>query len=794
MFAFARAVPFLLIFLCFPFQVSAQQLGRLLGTVRDAETGEPLPSANIRVLDSTLGTISNSEGSYRLVLEPGFYRIAFGYMGYYSDTLRVAFGTETMQMDISLRPAILKLPDVIIRPGAGDPAEDLIREAIARKQAMLETLRSYRFDAYTRTKISIPRKDEEGEWLEIISLLETQTRGYWKAPDNYLETITARRQSSTFSATQNIFTAGRLPNFIRDRVIIGSNNVPTPLASSALKHYRYSIIDTTMAVGRKVYRLHVEPKTQTMPLFTGTIAIAEGSYLLVSVDLNGNEAMNSRPLNEWHLQQQFAAYEGMYWLPIDSRMRFTVDIGIQRPAYMDLHSVLYDYGINEDLPPSLFGRYELNIEPAADVADSTIWEGLQRLPLTNDESAAFERIEREWEQIGSIRRFAIGVLTSQLGQSNSSFTESSDFFHHNRVEGLYLGAGLAFREPIPLTRLMVKGGYGFADRQWKYGLEVERALFRVPEISFGAGVERAVVYREGLRVYTPNRISRLTLLYNTDPVDYYMRRGWSAWFRLKPWSTLDMRLLYQNKLHSSVKKNTNFSLLYPTKRYRDNTSIVDGRLNCVVMTLDLDTKKYLRAGESDLEVEGENTWRVLGELELTEGPLWHSDFSYMRAELLVTRHQYTFGSGFLDLTLRGGGATGELPPQRLFDLYGGAGGAYQPGVFMSLDAGEFVGDIYTMLWVEHNFGTMPLRAIGIRPRDQLDIDIIVHGCVGACGLEGANADSLASYGGRATDGLHWEVGFGLARLLTFLRLDFTWRLTHLGRRNLVISIGTAFRL
>ena len=66
--------------------------------------------------------------------------------------------------------------------------------------------------------------------------------------------------------------------------------------------------------------------------------------------------------------------------------------------------------------------------------------------------------------------------------------------------------------------------------------------------------------------------------------------------------------------------------------------------------------------------------------------------------------------------------------------------------------------------------------------------------MGACGLEGANADSLVTYGARATDGIHWEIGLGLARLLTFLRLDFTWRLTRLGGHNLVISVGTAFRL
>ena len=495
-----------------PIDVSAQQRGRLVGTVLDAGTGRPLSSANIRVMDSTLGTISNSEGAYRLVLKPGFYRIAFGYMGYHSDTLHVAFSESSIRMDISLLPAVHGVPVIRAHPGTDNPADEIVREAIATKARMLEDLNTYRFDAYTLTKIKVPRIVEGEERLEIISLLETQTRGYWKSPDNYLETITARKQSSTFSATQNIFTAGRLPNFMRERVVIGSHNVPTPLSAAAFDSYRFTIIDTTIAFGQKVYRLWVEPKTQASPLFVGTIAIAEGSFLVVSVDLIGNEAMNSRPLNNWHLQQQFATYEGRYWLPIESRMRFTVDIGIQRPAHMDLHAIQYDYGINEEFPPGLFGKYELHVEPAADFADSSVWDGMQRLPLTEEETSAFLRIEENWARLGSTARFLVSALTSQMGQSNSPVTEPSDFFHFNRVEGFYLGVGLAIREKIPLTSLTVRAGHGFADRKWKYGLEMERILFREPEISFGLGAENALVYRDGLRVYTTTRSTRLTTL------------------------------------------------------------------------------------------------------------------------------------------------------------------------------------------------------------------------------------------------------------------------------------------
>ena len=96
---------------------------------------------------------------------------------------------------------------------------------------------------------------------------------------------------------------------------------------------------------------------------------------------------------------------------------------------MDLHAIQYDYGINEELPPGLFGKYELHVESAADFADSSVWEGMQRLPLTGEETSAFLRIEKDWARLGSTARFLVSALTSQMGQSNSPVTESSDFFH-----------------------------------------------------------------------------------------------------------------------------------------------------------------------------------------------------------------------------------------------------------------------------------------------------------------------------------------------------------------------------
>ena len=52
------------------------------GYVRDAATGEELIGANVAILETGSGTITNAYGYYSLSLPPGFYTLVCSYVGY----------------------------------------------------------------------------------------------------------------------------------------------------------------------------------------------------------------------------------------------------------------------------------------------------------------------------------------------------------------------------------------------------------------------------------------------------------------------------------------------------------------------------------------------------------------------------------------------------------------------------------------------------------------------------------------------------------------------------------------
>jgi hypothetical protein len=775
----------------FPTPLRAQSTARLSGMLRDAGTGEALPSANIRVLGTSLGTITNTEGSYLMVLEPGSWRIVFSYLGYVSDTLRVTLEAGTTRRDVTLRRSLLEMPPIVVRADAGDLAAFLIAQAIARKHETLSTLKTLRYEAYTRTDLRMRiRKEKGAEWKEeILGITETRTRGWWRAPDEVSETILARRQTANFSPATNVLTAGLIPDFNRDVVSVDRYEVTGPTAPSALERYRFTILDTLAMDGVRVYRLRVEPRTQILPLFDGEIAIAEGSWLLVSVDLAGNEAMNNRPLTGWRFRQRFARYGERYWLPIDAWVDLVVDLGMGFPIKVEQQSILSDYTINPEVPAGTFGRELVQVAPDADVSDPAVWQEAMVLPLTREEEEAYAMIEEAISKMGPFLRILMGL--TQPGQRGVlALTAFSDFFRFNRVQGLRLGAGLTLREPHPGLRLTLRGGYGFADEGVRYEAAAEQALLGRSRLVAGASIYDRLDWREGSRIYSPDRITWLTLLDHVDPVDYFGRHGCSVLLRWEPSDFVSLALTGTDERQASRPERTEYSLLERKRHYRPNAPVDDGRLRSAGLRLGIDDRRFMPMGSSEIPDDSRGSWRIDLEAETSRGAEWTSDFIFTRWSLYAVGHRRTFAAGYLDLILHAGTATGRLPLQRMFDLNSGLKIFYRPGAFATAGEKEFAGDRILSLWAEHNFGSLPLQVLGIRARGLLDVDFLFHLAGGWTGL--STRPGPLPDGTRTTGPPVWEAGLGLGRVASLFRINIIRRLTQTDGRDWVFSFTTDY--
>ncbi|MDZ7822325.1 MAG: carboxypeptidase-like regulatory domain-containing protein [Candidatus Marinimicrobia bacterium] len=61
----------------------AATTGKIAGYVRDENTGEPLPGANVLLRGATMGAAANAEGYYVMLnIPPGTYDVVASYVGY----------------------------------------------------------------------------------------------------------------------------------------------------------------------------------------------------------------------------------------------------------------------------------------------------------------------------------------------------------------------------------------------------------------------------------------------------------------------------------------------------------------------------------------------------------------------------------------------------------------------------------------------------------------------------------------------------------------------------------------
>lgn len=105
--------PFLFFIAFFSTVLSFAQ-GTISGTVKDAETGQPLEGASIFAQNTTKGTLSDKDGAFRLYLDKGGYEIVVSFTGYTSKTINLEVAGDRT-FNLQLEKGENALSEVIIK-------------------------------------------------------------------------------------------------------------------------------------------------------------------------------------------------------------------------------------------------------------------------------------------------------------------------------------------------------------------------------------------------------------------------------------------------------------------------------------------------------------------------------------------------------------------------------------------------------------------------------------------------------------------------------------------------------
>lgn len=111
----------------------AQAQGILRGRVTDAETGDPLPGANILLVELQRGVASNIEGYYEISdVPPGSYTLRVSFVGYRTLQQSVAVQAGAQELNLALQPDYTGLEEIVVTGIASRTSKARAEVAVSR--------------------------------------------------------------------------------------------------------------------------------------------------------------------------------------------------------------------------------------------------------------------------------------------------------------------------------------------------------------------------------------------------------------------------------------------------------------------------------------------------------------------------------------------------------------------------------------------------------------------------------------------------------------------------------------
>ncbi len=755
------------------------QSSTLKGRILDNSNGTGLPAATIRIENSSRGTISNMNGDFSLTIQDGPLTINVSYLGYLSKTLSLIAPYDSILI-IKMEQAPVELPVVTVT--SEDPAYEIIRKAISSKNKWRAILHNYSFDAFTRAVIS---RD-----TAVAMIVESYSTGYWRDGDTLRAVVKQKRQTQNIPISDNLITVRGITNFSDDTIHFAGYTCVGPLADNAFDYYTYTLIQTGKQKEKETYEISMQPKTKLTPLFRGKIYIADGFFALIGVDFQPNEAISFPFMSSFslHLNQRYDLFDERFWLPVDIEVKgsFTIKLpGLTIPTIgLQQTSSIYDYSINREIADSIFHRPCLVTDSSAVKYDSTFWKTNVVLPLTPREETAYKSIDST--QTMDVQFKPHGILASLNSSEGIMKYLSFLDLRFNRVEGFYSGID----GPIDIFRkrltLNTHVGYSFFQKQIQYDGSIEYAFDTTAQWSIGTGWHRRVAYT-GTETYGTFENSLACLLDKNDFYDYYKTEGWKIWGH-NHFNDVDLKLTYLDELQNSIQQTTNYSWFARERSYRAEPLINDGHLRSISLS------GYY--GPDDRGLASLQTGMMLEfTAEFSPKKVLSSTFDYSQYSFSGRYDIVTFGKSFLfkpflRLYAQGGVSFGTTPFQKLFILESQLSGLSAGNVLRTSEPREFYGDKYLIFSVEHNFRTLPFLALGIPFLYEKNYELIVHTTFARSWFSSQTIQNLPVIP-HTTDGWFVEYGFGLSRILEFLRMDLTWRYGEKSKSGPVFTLGIA---
>ena len=103
------------------------------GIVKDTK-GNLLPYSSILIKGTAKGTTANAKGQFNLVTDNGEYVLVCQHVGFKTAEKKIKITKADTEINFELEEQQYTLNEVVVKSGAEDPAYEIIRNAIRRRE------------------------------------------------------------------------------------------------------------------------------------------------------------------------------------------------------------------------------------------------------------------------------------------------------------------------------------------------------------------------------------------------------------------------------------------------------------------------------------------------------------------------------------------------------------------------------------------------------------------------------------------------------------------------------------
>ena len=479
--------------------ISYLSSAQIKGTVTDTQ-GNPLSLVTIFEENTYNGTSSNEQGNYELNLRNiGKHTIVFQYLGYKTQKITLNINQFPHTYNIKLVEENISLSEVVINT-KDNPANAVIRQAIANKKENSEQTARFKADFYSRGIFKVkdlPKKimgqkvgDLDGAvdstGTGIIYLSETVSKITFEKPDNLKERIIA----SKVSGKDNGFsynTARATTYDFYDNTLDFNSKLISPIADNAFNYYKFKLEGTFQDENNvMINKIKVTPKRDAEPVFEGYIYIVEDSWVIYAIDLDiKGYRMHEEFVDVMTIKQNFS-YNSIQKLWAKNTQSLSFTAGVFGIKFNGKFSYVYsNYEFEKAFAKKTFGNEIVSFESNANKKDSLFWNKNRPIPLTPEEITDYVKkdsvytIRNSKTYLDSIdkknNKFKFLSPITGYHWKNSSQKKSFDYdgllnistLNFNTVQGWNLDSGFSFKkwkeEEGESTAISTKFNYGFSE-------------------------------------------------------------------------------------------------------------------------------------------------------------------------------------------------------------------------------------------------------------------------------------------------------------------------------------------